>query len=310
MKDSKKYEVITAGELLADLIGEEFTSDLLATEKFRRVQGGSPANLAANLARLGHRSGLIACVGNDNVGKYLLQEVKNAGVDIAGVTIDTQHPTSLVLVSRTKGTPDFVAYRSADHQLLPHHFPDSLLGETAVFHTTCFGLSREPARRSILDAAYRARQAGVLLSLDANYAPGIWPNRQEALEVIREYVQDALVKLSEDDAERIFGHAVVPQQVLDFLHTQGARLVCYTQGAQGSLISWDRGRQQAYVSVEPVEVIDATGAGDAYWAGFLSAYLTGHPPKLCAQAGARMAAFKISFPTPLPARIDRNLLYE
>lgn len=204
MNNSKKYDVITAGELLADLIGEDFTPDLLTTRTFRRVQGGSPANLATNLARLGHRSGLIACVGNDNIGRYLLQEVSNTGVDTACVVMDPQYPTSLILVSRTRGTPDFIAYRAADHQLLPAHFPDSVLSETAIFHTTCFALSREPARGSILDAARRAREAGVLLSLDANYAPPIWPDRHEAQAIIGKYLQDALVKLSDDDAERIF----------------------------------------------------------------------------------------------------------
>lgn len=106
-----------------------------------------------------------------------------------------------------------------------------------------------------------------------------------------------------------FGRTLPPQQVLEYLHGQGARLVCYTLGAQGSLISWDGGRQQVNMAVEPVEVVDATGAGDAYWAGFLSAYLDGHSPALCARAGARMAAFKISSPSPLPTPMDRNLLH-
>lgn len=309
MKNSKKHDVIAAGEFLADLIGEHFTPNLLTTDTFRRVQGGSPANLAANLARLGHSSALVACVGKDNIGRYLLQEVNDTGVNTEYVTIDSQQPTSLVLVSRTQGTPDFIAYRTADYQLLPSHFPDSLLHEAAIFHTTCFGLSREPARSSLLDAARRARQAGVVLSLDANYAPPIWPDRREAHEVISEYVQDALVKLSDDDAERIFGYAMAPEQVFDFLHGKGARLVCYTQGARGSLISWDGGRQHVQVAVEPVDVVDATGAGDAYWAGFLSAYLDGHSPAHCAQAGARMAALKIGSSTPLPPRIDRNRLH-
>ena len=310
MKNSRKYDVIAAGEFLADLIGQDFAPDLLTTDAFRRVQGGSPANLAANLARLGHSSALVACVGADNMGRYLLQEVSNVGVNTDYVAIDSKQSTSLVLVSRTQGTPDFIAYRVADYQLLSSHFPNSLLHEAAIFHTTCFGLSREPARSSLLDAARRARQAGVVLSLDANYAPSIWPDRQEAHKIIGEYVQDALVKLSDDDAERIFGYTVAPVQVLDFLHGQGARLVCYTQGARGSLMSWDGGRQKVSVAVEPVEVKDATGAGDAYWAGFLSAYLDGHAPDHCARAGARMAALKISSPIPLPARIDRNRLHE
>jgi sugar/nucleoside kinase (ribokinase family) len=171
-------------------------------------------------------------------------------------------------------------------------------------------LSREPARSSVLDAARRARQAGVLLSLDANYAPSIWPNRPEAHAVIGEYVRDALVKLSDDDAKRIFGYDPEPEEVLDFLHRQGVRLVCYTLGARGSVISWDGGQQKVSVTAESIEVKDVTGAGDTYRAGFLSAYLDGYTPVHCARAGARMAAFKISSSNPLPAQVDRNLLHK
>ena len=67
-----------------------------------------------------------------------------------------------------------------------------------------------------------------------------------------------------------------------------------------SMISWDGGGQKVSVAVKPVEVKDATGAGDIHWAGFLSAYRDGYSDRCCAQAGARMATLKISSSTPLP----------
>jgi hypothetical protein len=71
MKNPKKYDVIATGEFLADLIGQDFAPNLLTTDTFRRVPGGSPANLA----QLGHRAALVACVGDDNLGRYLLRTV-------------------------------------------------------------------------------------------------------------------------------------------------------------------------------------------------------------------------------------------
>ncbi len=108
----KKYALVAVGELLADLIGTEFTQNLSDTETFRRFQGGSPANLAANMARLGNSTALVACVGNDNLGAYLTHKVAETGVDTAYIATDSMAPTSIVLVSRTKGTPDFIAYRT------------------------------------------------------------------------------------------------------------------------------------------------------------------------------------------------------
>ncbi|HEV7348905.1 carbohydrate kinase [Telluribacter sp.] len=306
----KRYGLVAAGELLADLIGSEFRDSLLDTEHYHRFPGGSPANLAANLARLGHSAALIASVGDDNLGQYLTTEVARTGVDISGVATDASHPTSLVLVSRTQGTPDFIAYRAADCQLHPHHFPDHLLAETTLFHTTCFALSREPARSNLLEAARRARQLGARVSLDANYAPALWPDRQQAQRVIAEYIQEGLVKLSQDDALRLFGQPVEDELVLNFFHGHGAELVCYTLGAGGSILSWEGGRQQQRIPVEPVEVKDATGAGDAYWSGFLSALLDGHSPEQCARAGTRMAALKLGTEGVLPVRVGREYLYQ
>jgi sugar/nucleoside kinase (ribokinase family) len=307
---TKKYSLVAAGELLADLIGSEQSDNLLEADYFERVAGGSPANLAANLARLGHAAALIACVGNDNLGTFLIREVAASGVDTSYITRDDQQPTSLVLVSRTPGTPDFLAYRGADSQLRPLHFPDALLEQAEIFHTTCFALSREPARSSILAAAERCRQQGTRLSLDANYAPTVWPDRRQAQRVLVGYVPDALVKLSADDAERLFGQPVETELVLNYFHGHGAELVCYTLGAAGSVVSWEGGNQQVTVPAEPVAVTHATGAGDAYWAGFLAALLEGHSPEQCARAGARLAALKLGTDGPLPAKLERDFLFE
>jgi sugar/nucleoside kinase (ribokinase family) len=306
---TKKYSLLAAGELLADLIGTEPSPDLLDARHFGRQAGGSPANLAANLARLGHAVALVACVGQDALGTYLIGELAAAGVDTSYLARDDQQPTSLVLVSRTQGTPDFIAYRGADARLLPAHFTDRLLEQAEIFHTTCFALSREPARSSILEAAERCRQLGTRLSLDANYAPALWPDRRQAQRVLVTYVPDALVKLSEDDAERLFGQPVETELVLNYFHGHGAELVCYTLGAAGSVVSWDGGEQQVTVPAEPVTATHATGAGDAYWAGFLAALLAGQAPDVCARAGARMAALKLGSPEPLPHRLSPDFLF-
>ncbi len=311
MNSEKPYALLAAGELLVDLIGHERVTDLSESRDFHRYQGGSPANLAANVARLGNRVALVACVGRDNLGKYLKTRVAEAGVEMQFVAEDPLQPTSLVVVSRSTGTPDFIAYRTADRMLHPEHLPDRLLAQAAVFHTTCFALSQPPAQQTLVDAALRAAAAGCQLSLDANYAPTIWPDRGEAWRVIGEFVRPgALVKLSDDDAERLYGQPVSDDRVLADFHALGAKLVCFTKGAKGSLLSWNGGSDRQAVPVKPVaEVVDATGAGDAYWAGFLTAFLDGHQPPACAEAGARLAARKLSRSGPLPAGLDRAVLY-
>jgi sugar/nucleoside kinase (ribokinase family) len=307
----KSLHLLAVGELLVDLIGHELATNLADTRDFHRYQGGSPANLAANMARLGNASALVACVGNDNLGVYLRERVAEAGVLTNHIATDPHEPTSVVVVSRTQGTPDFIAYRTADCQLHAHHLPDELLGQARLFHTTCFALSRQPAQTTILDAARRATALGCRVSLDANYAPSLWPDRVQARQVVAEYCAGgALVKLSEDDATRLYGEPQANEQIIRNVHDMGASLVCLTLGAEGSLVSTGNDQPPVRLPGKKLDVIDATGAGDAFWAGFLTAWLDGHDAAICAQAGANMAALKLTTIGRLPASVPKGVLFD
>lgn len=307
----KKYTLLSVGELLVDLIGSEISENILQATDFQRFQGGSPANMAANMARLGENVALISCVGNDNLGKFLTQEVAKTGIDINHIVTDDTQPTSIVVVSRSTGTPDFIAYRTADRMLKPKHISDEILAQSAIFHTTCFALSQDPAQTTIVDAARRANALGCRVSIDANYAQQIWGDRQNAWQVISEYCShNALVKLSEDDAERIYGHSVTQEQILEDFHGMGSDLICLTLGAKGSVISYAGGSKRILVEGKKIEVVDVTGAGDAYWAGFLTAWAEGNLPEICAKAGANLAALKLITKGPLPSQVDKGVLYQ
>lgn len=306
---NRKYALLSTGELLIDLLGTEITQSLMDAAQFKKIQGGSPANLAANMARLGSEVALISCVGNDNLGTFLKDEIAKTGIDVSHIAVSKEQPTSIVVVSRTKGTPDFIAYRTADRMLQPHHIPDELLAQASIFHTTCFALSQEPAQSTIVEAARRAQAAGCQVSIDANYAPSIWPDRSQAWQVLTDYCRNgAFVKLSEDDAERLYGEPIDNQMVITKFHGMGAALVCLTLGAKGSIISYENGKKNFERASKPIEVIDATGAGDAYWAGFLTAYLDGKSIEICADAGANLATKKLTTQGPLATGLDKDAI--
>ncbi|WP_420149214.1 carbohydrate kinase family protein [Spirosoma sp.] len=307
---TRPYALLSVGELLADFIGHYVSNSLIDALDFRRYQGGSPANMASNMARLGERVALVSCVGNDSIGKYLVRQIEESGVEAQFITSDPLEPTTVVIVSRTAGTPDFVAYRHADCQLSSAQLPDSLLAQSQLFHTTCFALSRQPAQDVIIDAARRAQAAGCQVTIDANYAPSIWPDRQQAWRVLSDYfAAGALVKVSMDDVERLYGEPQKNERVIDDFHRMGASVICLTLGPDGSLVSFDGGKKQDRIPGKKIDVVDVTGAGDAYWAGFLTAYLDGNAPGNCARAGAAMAKMKLTRQGPLPDKVDRKTLY-
>ena len=306
-----KYALLAVGELLADFIGMEIADDIATTERFQRFQGGSPSNLAANMARLGNTTAIVSCVGDDNLGKYLVEKVRETGVDVSHIAVDKQEPSSIVVVARSRTTPDFIAYRTADRMIRPKHISDELLSQSAIFHTTCFALSQNPAQKTIVEAAERAAKLGCQLSIDLNYAPTIWPDRNEAWQTIEAYIKhSALTKISEDDAERLYSRAVEPEEAIADLHTMGASVVCYTLGGRGSIISYEKGAKSFEMAARKIEVVDATGAGDSYWSGFLTAFLEGKDIETCAKAGVNIAVFKLTTLGPLPAKVSRAILYE
>lgn len=304
---SRTYDILCAGELLVDLISLEFSHSLEEVGTFQRLPGGSPANLCMNMARLGNRTLLAASVGEDDFGTFLIRYVESLGVDTR-LLRQVPIPTTLILVTRSREVSSFEAYRSADCWLAADQFKDEVLRQCRLFHTTCFALSREPARTTIIEAAQRAHRLNCQLSIDLNYAERIWPDREDAQEIVRRYcAMKPLVKLSEVDWIRLYESPFPdPQDAAKHFLALGASQVCVTLGTEGCLVADHRDHTR--LPARQVIVKDTTGAGDAFWAGYLTAWLGGAASRDCALAGMRMAELKVSHFGPLPEKVDRSLI--
>jgi len=277
-------------------------------ENFKRIQGGSPANLAMNMKRLGNRVCLVASVGKDDMGNYLLQCIEEVGLDKEAVAL-VEQPTTIILVTRSKEVSNFEAYRAADYQISKEQLNEELLRSTRIFHTTCFGLSQSPAQENILHAARKAHQNGVQLSIDLNYAVKIWKDRSAAQKVVEEYCSyGAIVKVSEVDWGRLYEAELIDNEIVGaYFLGLGARIVCLTLGDKGV---WVFSKEEThFLPSRPIEVKDTTGAGDAFWSGFLTAYLDGKELLICAIAGRSMAELKIQRVGTLPNSLERNQIY-
>ncbi len=304
-----EIDLLAIGEILVDLISTEPVENLQAASVFRRMQGGSPANLCANLARLGGRSALVAKVGSDAFGRFLVGEMAASGVQTQFIREDGFHPTSLVFVARTAGTPDFQPYRGADCQIEPVDIPFEIFEHVRLFHATTWPLSRQPSRESLLKALKRAHDLGKSISFDPNYSPKVWPDQVEARRVLAEaYQYVTITKASIDDAGRLFGEGSQPEEYIRRFHDLGPKIVVFTLGRQGSLVSRD-GRILERLPARPLQVVDATGAGDAYWAGFLAAYLDQQPLERCLRFAREVVEIKLMTLGPLPANLPRHEIY-
>ena len=303
MNDSTAPQIICIGELLIDLISTEYAADFASADTYQRLPGGSPANLAMNLARLGRQVELVATVGQDDAGGLLLNAVRKAGVGTTAIR-RVPEPTTLILVTKSQEVSDFEPYRLADRLISKEQLSEAPLTSAKVLHTTAFALSVEPARTAILQALQEGEAAGARVSVDYNYADKIWSgDRAAGLEVFQELCKlSPLVKLSDVDYARLFDKEITDRaaaagEVLDL----GADTVVVTLGGEGCYVA--REGEAFQLPARLVEVVDTTGAGDAFWSGFLAAYVTDFSLEDCAKAGRAMAERKLSRLGPVLERL-------
>lgn len=195
-----------------DLISERAAPSLEQADRFRRFPGGQVMNTAWNVSLLGGRAAVVGCVGADGFGRFLREQLEQIGVATQCLYEVDGVPTTLSVVVRHAGTPDFLIHRGADALLSSDQMPIRAIGQTRALHVSASGLSREPARSAILYALRIAREAGRPISLDPNYHPAIWDETTPATEVLHQacrYVD--LVKPSLDNCRRIFGPRVDPE---------------------------------------------------------------------------------------------------
>jgi fructokinase len=301
----KTVDLICAGEVLIDFIGHEVNTSINRTKDYHRFLGGSPTNVAVNATRLGLKSVIVATCGEDGLGEYIVRKLKDNHVITSHVRRSETEPTSVIFVSKSTGTPDFIPYREADYQILPSQISDELLASAKIFHTTCFALSKNPARTTIVESAKKAKALGLQTSIDINFSERIWPDRDEAKKVLKEYLStNPLVKLSEDDCYRLFAASKTEDYIFDYFHELGASTICLTKGKDGVVLSDKEFGMFHQQATRIDDIKDTTGAGDAFWTGFLYARLLGKDFEETITIAQKLAVLKLQNVGRLPEGIN------
>ncbi|MFT5943344.1 MAG: fructokinase [Glaciecola sp.] len=304
-KKTDTIDILCVGEVLIDFIGHQEDVLINETRDYHRYLGGSPTNVAMNSTRLGLNATMVAAVGNDGFGSYIFEKLSDVGVNTSHITTLDNKSTSVIFVSRSEGTPDFIPFRAADCCIYEEQISTEILSKTKIFHTTCFALSKNPAQKTILKKAKEAHDLGCKLSIDINYAKKLWKSQKKAFKVIKNYCQfNPLIKISEDDMLRLFEKELPHEDIFKFFHDQGVETVCLTLGSKGVKLS-QKGKgiiQMPAIKID--KVMDSTGAGDAFWSGFLFAYIKEKTINECLDIALKLAALKLQNVGRLPDNIN------
>lgn len=299
-------DIVALGEPMAEFAAER-RGRLSTVSRFRRGWGGDTSNFIVAAARLGSACGYVTRLGADEFGRSFFDLWLAEGVDASRVIVDPAGFTGVYFIAlRDDGGHDFTYYRagSAASRLHPDDLDPAYLGEARVFHTSGISQAISDSSRAAVDAAIKmAKAGGALISYDVNLRPKLWPPAEARAAIEATMARADLVFLSTEDATHLYGDepaAVAVERVL----AMGPRLVVLKQGEHGCLIASAAGERMS-VPAWQVEVLDATGAGDAFAAAFLTEWLRGISLERVGQfanAVGALTAGGIGSVHPLPTR--------
>ncbi|WP_336077177.1 carbohydrate kinase family protein [Paenibacillus sp. 203] len=288
---NKNNDLLAIGEILVDLISTDYNEDSLSNS-YQKYFGGSPSNIVMNAKKLGIRSVVASAIGDDGLGNFLLKQLQNAGMNTD--CIQTVHEaTSMVMLTKSKSTPIPIFYRGADYQLVYTSKLEQYLKDSKVLHFSCWPISKYPVRQTIERAIEIAKENGVLVCFDPNYHKRLWEKGEDGISYVQSIIAKSdILKPSEDDAERLFGSDLPERYIEKFLEL-GAKLVILTMGKKGALVS--NGSSIEKFPSLATDVIDTTGAGDAFWSGFYAGIIKGHTIRESLRMGFATSAYKLQF---------------
>ena len=309
----KRNSFVVVGRVGMDL----FPAPGVATEDadaFTADMGGSSANIAAGIVKLGGHAALVTRVSDDAVGRFCVNKLAHYGVEPTYVTpVGGEARNSLALYeSRVQGHQS-VIYRNgaadfemtlADVEAVDYSRFGALITAGTVF-------AAEPSRAAAFRAFELARAAGLPIIFDIDYRPYSWPSAQVASEVLSRAggLSDVIVG-NDDEFGFMAGDKAKGLDMARKLATTSASIVVYKMGERGAVTFHNSAELRT--GIYPVTALKPTGAGDSFMAGFLTGLADGLDLKAAVLRGSACAAIVVSKPgcapaMPMPADLEKFL---
>ena len=261
---------------------------------FSAALGGSSANIAVALARLGQRVALVSTVSDDAVGRFCRNELGRYGVDHTHVrTKGGEARTSLAVVETRAVDTQSVIYRNnaADFDMTVTDVDQVDLTGIGALILTGTALAMQPSRAASLAIMTGAKAAGVTVVLDVDYRPYSWTNAAEALQVYADAAAMTDILIGNDDEFGVMAGAKADGLALA-RHYATTRIVVYKMGAEGAITITPEGEFET--PIFRVTALKPTGAGDAFMGGLIAGLARALPLRDAVRQGAAAAAIVVT----------------
>ncbi|MGC4019823.1 MAG: carbohydrate kinase [Muricomes sp.] len=257
-------DFITIGEMVIDFLpGNEAGS-------YIRNAGGAPANVAIAIVRNGLSAGIYCKLGNDDFGRFLIKTLQDNNVTPLAPELTDEATTTMAFVSLNEQNDrsfTFARKPGADMMLDKSEIKEADLKSCRILQAGSCALSAGKAVEATRYAMAKAHELGKLVGFDINYRNLMWNDdkgacTREVLSVLK-YVD--FLKLSDEEVDMVGGH----DNVLKIMKEYNIAAVVLTMGGEGSELFYD-GQSYIIPGFKADKVADTTGAGDAFWGGFLA----------------------------------------
>ena len=309
----RPLDVITIGRASVDLYGQQIGTRLEDVGSFAKSVGGCPTNIAVGTARLGLRSALITRVGDEQMGRYIREQLAREGVETGGIVTDLQRLTALVLLSveNDKSFP-LIFYRDncADAALEEGDIDPEFVRSARAILVTGTHFAKPHSDKAQRKAMRIAQESGAKVVFDIDYRPNLWglaghdagDSRYIASDMVSAHLKTVLPECdlivgTEEEVLIASGDSDL-ETALRTIRTLSSAVIVLKRGPMGCIVydgAIPDDLEDGIVGKGfPIEVYNVLGAGDAFMSGFLRGWLRGESHQTSATWANACGAFAVS----------------
>lgn len=276
LDETRPFDIVLLGRAAIDLNPVDYYKPLEESTTFKKYLGGSPANIAVGMARLGKKVGFIGKVSDDQFGTFIENRFKQEGIDITHVTrVKNGEKLGLTFTEiKSETESSILMYREgvADLQLSVEDISEDYIKNSKALLISGTALAQSPSREAALKALSFAKRNDTKVIFDIDYRPYNWKNTDEISIYYSMVAKEADVILGSreevDLTERLIEEGRNDLQSAAYWHARGVKIIVIKHGKEGSTAYTDDGNSYTIKSF-PVKLLKSFGGGDGYASAFL-----------------------------------------
>ncbi len=274
--NNKEFDLILLGRVAVDLNPVDYYCPLNESTTFKRYLGGSPANIAVGLARLGKKCGFFARVSDDQLGTFVTDYFDKEGIDTSHIKrCHNGEKIGLTFTEiKSETESSIVMYRNeaADLKLDVEDIDEEYINKAKAILISGTALAESPSREAALKAVALAKKNGVPVIFDIDYRAYNWKNSDEIAIYYSSVAREADIILGSreeyDLTEKFIKVGMTDKETAAYWHSQNAKIVIIKHGKEGSTAYTNDGESYS-IKPFPVKLLKSFGGGDGYASAFL-----------------------------------------